>query len=296
MKIRKPLFGVLAGVLTLACVATAADAPNLTFKFKTIDVRNALQTSPYGINNSGAVVGYYIDQEQAIHGLLFANGKGYNIDDPESAYGTEPINLNSSGVVVGEYITDSQGDIRGFVYQSGKFTDIGPEGCIESAGAGINDQGEIVGWCTDSSDVVHGYLWDGKNYSSLDYPGAKNFTLAWGINNAGLVTLQWIDSAGNYEGAVYNSKTMKYSNPITVPGAAQTYIHSINNSNDIVFSWDDSSGNSYGALLVGKQFYNFSDPNGLDYTRPDGINDMGEIVGRFEPTGELYEQGFGASY
>jgi|HubBroStandDraft_6_1064221.scaffolds.fasta_scaffold3704250_1 hypothetical protein len=51
MKIRKPLLGVLAGVLTLACVARAADAPNLPFKFKTIDVPNALQTSTYGINN-----------------------------------------------------------------------------------------------------------------------------------------------------------------------------------------------------------------------------------------------------
>jgi probable HAF family extracellular repeat protein len=121
-------------------------------------------------------------------------------------------------VIVGDYLIDSEGDIRGFVYQDGKFTDVGPQGCIESAGAGINDQGEIVGWCADSSNVVHGYLWNGESYSSLDYPGANNFTLAWGINNAGLVTLQWIDSAGNYEGAVYDSKTKKYSNPIIVPG------------------------------------------------------------------------------
>jgi hypothetical protein len=53
MKIRKPMLRILAGVLTLACVATAADVPNLTARFKTIDVPNALQTSTYGINNSG---------------------------------------------------------------------------------------------------------------------------------------------------------------------------------------------------------------------------------------------------
>jgi hypothetical protein len=47
---------------------------------------------------------------------------------------------------------------------------------------------------------------------------------------------------------------------------------------------------------MGKQFYKFSDPNGPDYTRPDGINDKGEIVGRFEQTGAMYEQGFGATY
>ena len=111
-----------------------------------------------------------------------------------------------------------------------------------------------------------------------------------------MVTLQWIDSSGNYEAAVYNSKTKKYGMPITVPGAAQTYVHSINSAGDIVFSWDDSSGNSFGALLMGKKFYTFSDPKGPDYTRPDGINDKREIVGRYEPTGAQFEQSFTATY
>jgi hypothetical protein len=111
-----------------------------------------------------------------------------------------------------------------------------------------------------------------------------------------LITLQWIDSNGNYEGALYNSKTKKYSNPINVPGSVQTYIHSINRAGDIVFSWDDSSGNAYGALLMGKKFYKFSDPKGPDYTKSDGINDQREIVGRYKPTGAKFEQSFEASY
>lgn len=213
-----------------------------------------------------------------------------------TAYGTEPINLNSDGTIVGLYLIDSSGDIRGFSYKNGNFTDVSPQGCIESAGAGINDQGEIVGWCTDSKNVVHGYLWDGKKYISLDYPGANNFTLAWGINNAGLVTLQWIDSSGNYEGATYNSKTKRYSKPINVPGATQTYIHSVNSAGDIVLSWYDSTGNSFGALLMDRKFYKFSDPEGPEFTKPDGINDKREIVGRYEPTGAKFEHSFKATY
>ena len=75
---------------------------------------------------------------------------------------------------------------------------------------------------------------------------------------------------------------------------------SINNAGDIVFSWYDSSGNGHGALRMreGKKFkfYEFSDPKGPDYTKPDGINDKREIVGRYEQTGHKFEQSFEAKY
>ena len=293
---RKPVFRALAVVLAFACIATAADAPKLTFKFKTLKgFPKAQQTSMYGINNKDVVVGYYLDQSSKEHGVRWdpKDKKFTTIDDPKGDMGSECINLNSKGTIVGGYYTANS--LFGFYYQGGKFFDIGPAGVVSEAW-GINDQGEIAGFVTDSNNVVHGYFWDGKKYTILDYPGANNFTAAWGINNAGLVTLQWIDSSGNYEAAVYNSKKKKYSNPITVPGAAQTYVHSINNAGDIVFSWDDSSGNSFGALLTGKKFYIFSDPKAPDYTRPDGINDKHEIVGRYEPTWSKFEQSFEVIY
>ncbi|MGA9643111.1 MAG: hypothetical protein WBQ72_17065 [Terriglobales bacterium] len=299
MKKCKPGFWALAAVLALACLAAAQDGPDVTFKFKKIAVPKTEQTSIYGINNSGAMVGYYMDKTGTIHGLLLLNGEVTNIDDPNGVCCTEPINVSSNGTIVGNYGTFIEGNqaIASFVYQNGQFSDVGPTGCLNSAAAGINDSGEIVGWCTDSSDVVHGYLQNSEGITFLDYPGANDFTLAWGINNAGLVTLQWIDSNGNYEGATYNSATQEYSGPINVPGAAQTYIHSINNENDIAFSWYDASGNSYGALQIGAtgDFCTFSDPHGPDYTRPDGINDSVDIVGRWEKTGGKYERGFEAT-
>ena len=296
MKNRKPVFRALAVVLAFACIATAADAPKLTFKFKTLKgFPKAQQTSMYGINNKGVVVGYYLDQSSKEHGVRWdpKDKKFTTIDDPKGDMGSECINLNSKGTIVGGYYT--AGSLFGFQYQDGKFSDIGPTGVVSEAW-GINDEGEVAGFVTDSNNVVHGYFWDGKQYTILDYPGANNWTEAWGINNEGLITLQWIDSSGHYEAATYNSKTKKYSKPITVPGAAQTYAHSINNAGDIVFSWDDSSGNSFGALLTGKKFYKFSDPKAPDYTRPDGINDKREIVGRYEPAGSKFEQSFEATY
>jgi len=300
MKTCKPVFRALAVVLAVACIAIAADAPKLTFQFKTLKgFPKAEQTSMYGINNKNVVVGLYLDQKGMSHGVRWdgKSKKFTTIDDPKGDMGSECINLNSKGTIVGGYYT--AGSLFGFQYKDGKFIDVGPAGVVSEAW-GINDNGEIAGFVTDSNSVVHGYFWDGKEYTILDYPGANNYTNAWGINNAGLVTLQWIDSSGNYEGATYNTKTGAYSKPINVPGAASTYIHSINNAGDIVFSWYDSSGNGHGALRMreGKKFkfYKFSDPKGPDYTKPDGINDKREIVGRYEQTGHKFEQSFEAKY
>src|ERR1022692_1636023 len=169
MKPCKPVLRLIV-ILAFACIATAADAPKLTFKFRTINHPNALQTSPYGINNSGVIVGYYINQKNAIHGFLLANGKFTNIDDPKSTYGTEPINLNSNGTIVGSYLINSSGNYTAFSYENKKFTDVGPTFCMYyNAAAGINDKGEIVGWCNDVSGVTHGWLKKGKKYITLDY-------------------------------------------------------------------------------------------------------------------------------
>src|SRR5271170_5830540 len=96
----KPVFGVLAVVLTLACAAAAQDGPDVTlkFKFKNVVLKKTEQTSIYGINNSGAMVGYYLENRTgAIHGLLLVNGEVTNIDDPVSMWGTEPISVSSNG-------------------------------------------------------------------------------------------------------------------------------------------------------------------------------------------------------
>src|SRR5271165_5554290 len=183
MRTCKPAFWALAGVLAFACAALAQDSSDVTFNFTSIVVPETEQTAIYGIRNSGAMVGYYTDEAGATHGLLLVDGAVTTFDDPKGTYGTFAVNSNSAGTIVGLYQIDKELDNRGFVYKNGQFTDIGPKGCIEQAGVGINDSGEIVGWC-NRGGVLHGYLWDGKKYTLLDYPGANAFTLAWGINNA----------------------------------------------------------------------------------------------------------------
>jgi probable HAF family extracellular repeat protein len=157
MKICKSL--LLAGfVLVFMMAAAAANAPTLTFHFKTIRVPGALTSTIGGINNAGAMVGQYLAKPGGNpRGFLVASGKWSRIDHPKGS-STICKNINSSGAIVGNY-QNSSTTTMGFVYQNGKFTDIpGPAGAKSAAAYGINDNGVIVGSlirtpraCTDSA-------------------------------------------------------------------------------------------------------------------------------------------------
>ena len=102
MKICKSvLLAVFALMFMIA--ATAAAAPTLTFKFKTIRVPGALTTTVGGINNAGAMVGNYLVKGGGNpHGFLVMDGKWTHIDHPKSP-STVCKNINSSGAIVGNY-------------------------------------------------------------------------------------------------------------------------------------------------------------------------------------------------
>jgi hypothetical protein len=135
-------------------------------------------------------------------------------------------------------------------------------------------------------------LWNGKKYKQRDVPGASS-TLAWGINSKGWVSVQWTDSSGNTESAIYNGK--KYTT-INVPGAVSSYAHGIDSAGDVVFSWTDSSGIFHGALRTGGKVYKFDDPKGTDGTYGDGINDHRVVVGVYHTNGGSTAEGFKATY
>jgi hypothetical protein len=155
MKSGKTLLLVLS-VLLFVIAATAADAPTLTFKFTTVRVPGALNTSVEGINNAGVIVGQYQAGKGITRGFVRDGNKLTRIDHPNGS-NTVCRNINSSGVIVGNY-ADSSGTIRGFLYQSGSFTDIpGPAGATSSQPTGLTITGWLSartatprGWCTDS--------------------------------------------------------------------------------------------------------------------------------------------------
>ena len=285
--VQKLMVGIIFAFVVLA--ASAADAPKLTFKFSTVQIKTALDTRVFGTNNAGVLVGAYVDSGGVDHGFMMKGTKLTKIDDPNGS-GTNCLGINTAGDVVGFY-TNSGGVSQGFLRHAGKFKDIAPSGSTSSEAVGINDQGEISGEYVDASGVTHGFIWNGKKYKKLDVPGAAS-TFGWGINNKGWVTVQWT-LANITHSAIYNgTKYMK----VDVPGATGSYIHGINTAGDVVYSWTDNNGVFHGALRTGGKYYKFNDPKGTDGTYGDGINDNHLVVGVYHIDSGATAEGFKATY
>lgn len=96
--------------------------------FTTIsDPLATLFTSATGINDAGAVVGYYDDGTASHldqHGFMDVGGVYTTIDDPLAGLGgTKVQGINNAGAIVGVYAT-VDGPVDGFVDIDGVFTDV----------------------------------------------------------------------------------------------------------------------------------------------------------------------------
>jgi len=272
-------------LLFSSAAANAADAPKLTFKFTKANVPREFQTLVAEINNKGVMVGEYQDAKGFYHGYILDGKKLTRLNHPKGKNtGLSGINFNGPIEVVGSYTNSSDNSV-GFRYTPAtkKFTDFpSPKGATSWYTGGTNDQGWIVGGYQDSSGVSHGFLLQGKKYTTLDVPNATA-SFAYGINNKGNITLTWVDSSGAYEGAVYNYSAKTYTT-INVPGANGSEASFINNESDITFWWIDSNGTVHGALFLhaANQFYTLDYPKAVGGTYPNGINDRNALVGEYQ--------------
>lgn len=276
-------------VLCLALLIVAAETPTLalTFKFKTINVAGAQSTAIYGINDAGVMVGSYVDGGGVRHGFELSGAHVAKIDDPKGT-DTYCFAINKAGAIVGYYATSSH-TARAFLYAKGKFKDIGPAAATGSQALGINDHGDVNGNFADAKGS-HGFLLKGGKYTTLDVPGAQD-TLGGGINNAGMMTEEWLDSSFNSESSLYNGKTYT---KINVPGEPDSDAAAINNLGDIVYSWEGAADTYGGALRHSGKYYKFHVPKGYR-TFGYGINDHNVIVGAYTDDNGILS-GFSATY
>jgi probable HAF family extracellular repeat protein len=69
----------------------------------TLAFPGAVATVPFGIDNRGHVVGFYLDANQVRHGFLFKNDTYTRIDHPLASSDTQAHDLNDRGQIVGLY-------------------------------------------------------------------------------------------------------------------------------------------------------------------------------------------------
>ena len=222
-------------------------------------------TFAQGINDSGEIVGYYIDA-QGTHGFTYNNGTfstlasnvvtAQGINDAGqivglSSGGANLYGINNVGQVVGQF-TDSNNTTQSFVSSGGSnTTQLSFPGASNTFARGINDQGEAVGYWTgmDSTfpgaNISHSFVYNNGAWSTLDATAGVGGTYAEGVNNSNVIVGFYIDSQGTSHGFAFNQPTSTFSF-FDMQGAANTYLYGINNQGEMVGSFIDGNGQTYG--------------------------------------------------
>jgi probable HAF family extracellular repeat protein len=244
-----------------------------------IDYPGAYMTTPTAVNDSGSVVGYYLDSQYGnTHGFLYAGGVYTTIDDPEGT--TFPQGINNSGEITGA-VAVSLSEDYGFTYVDGVFTTFSyPGGNGQTGGQGINNHNEIVGIYTTGGTA--GFLDNNGSFSTFNYPGADD-TFPHAISDSGAIAGFYTASTVPF-GFVYDGSTFT---SINYAGSYATFAFGINNAGVVV---GYASLNDYPIYEVGFlwQAGQFTVINSNAFPQPAGINNNGQIVGVYFPSNDYH--------
>lgn len=284
---KKSILGVVL-VLMFVAVGIAA-APPLTFTFSDVHAnKTAMETDTFAVNDAGMIAGDYVDAKGIQHAMILAGKKLTTVNHPNcvntggfAAGAIAFYGINKAGAAAGWCTSTKTGLYQGFVYASGKFTAVNFPKSNGTQAIGINDTGDVVGLYLDSASAQHGFVKRGTKYTKIDVTGGTS-SEAWGINNTGQIAVFAIGSTG-YESFLYNGKTFKtISDPNA--GSSGTIARIVNNKGDVAGAYFDSNGFEVGFLRHAGKYYDVKDPKANNVTKPDGLNDTLEIVGRYTST------------
>jgi hypothetical protein len=117
--------GAIAGIYTDANKVFHSFLRSPTGEFTKIDAPGAgtgagqgtgcFSECPVGLNDSGMIMGTYIDANNVIHGFLRSPAGQFTTVDPPGSAATQPQSMNDSGAITGYYI-DANNVFRGFLW------------------------------------------------------------------------------------------------------------------------------------------------------------------------------------
>ena len=199
--------------------------------YSLFNISGAYSISPYGINDSGQIVGIYGLAGPGGGAFLLNPGGSVTTLSVPGATSTEASGINNAGFIVGSF-SNSSGE-HGFLRDpSGTYTVLdAPDGLGSTYAFGINNLGQIVG---ESS--AGAFLRDASGiYTNIDLPGTAN-TAPEGINDSGQITGVYLSNgpANSYPFVRNSDGTFVTPN---IPGANVAY--GINDSGQIVGTYQE---------------------------------------------------------
>lgn len=160
--------------------------------FTTIDYPGSSYTRCWGVNDSNYIVGEYQDSSGDNHGFYY-NGTTFTSFDYPDANFTRFHDLNEDGNMVMRWDNTNDTVYAGY-YDSSYYFTVLPANASSCSALGINDNGVISGWYTDSSDSNnYGFTYDGSTFTKIQYPN-MNSTNAQGVNTDLQVAGSYVDS------------------------------------------------------------------------------------------------------
>jgi hypothetical protein len=232
--------------------ADGATGPGALFvdgKFSPYDAHGSSFTSLDAISDRGEIVGLYSDPSGIVIGFILVEGQELDFKATPQSLLTQPGGVNDRGEVAGLYTEDPNFQlIHGFTLIRGVITPFdfpGNEVTVTQA-FNINNRGQIAGWYKDAIGS-HGYVREGEDYRSVDYPGAY-LTRAFGINDHGEIVGYFQMAKG--QAATGFILTREGFVTLAMPGAVWTVPQGINNQGRIAGYYLGSDGSFHGFVAT----------------------------------------------
>lgn len=231
--------------------------------------------SPYGLNNSGEIVGIFVGGESTAS-YLYSEGvlTTINLGSGTGPSATLAHGINNVGQIVGAFGSSPAGT-QAFVYANGSADMFKVPGSSATVAEGINDLGQIVGYYTDAAVHSTGFVETDGRFTTIAVPGSSG-TFPFRITDSGEIVGYSVDDSGRESGFAYRNGSFV---PVNVPGADATLVYSINDVGQMVGTFVDATG-THGFLFSDDSFTTFDAP-GTPPTRGTfarDINDSGEIL------------------
>ena len=281
---REQAWGVLMIKASLSCIVLlgsiglSAYRADADYIFSAISYPGATITIPYGINDSGVVVGGWVDVNSTVSGFSLS-GTTYSPVGYANARYSMANGVNGAGVIAGQY-GDTSGVDHGYTLNGTTYTTAHHEGATTTILTGIAGSGNVVGYYTDATYGSHGFVRSGTTDTLLSiYPGSAQNSY-YGINSAGSVVGSYRDNAYGLHGFVLTSGTYT---AVDYPGATATVARGVNDAGVVVGYYTDVYGADHGFVLNGATYTTVDYP-GAAATVIFGVNGAGALVGNYVKT------------
>jgi probable HAF family extracellular repeat protein len=298
-------YRLAAIILAASCAVASAAAPR--YHIEAIEIPGALGVYARDINDSGQIVGYYIDADGIHRAFLYDASGPHTLAVPESDTTTVDSSaaaINNAGQIAGsiQFFGERSPGALWDAADPSTFTLItGETDAIALESADINDKGVVVGLKANrvTGEAFHGFVWS-QTGGIVDY-GTTNtsdpsINASWSaINDAGQIVGVW-----NFQFAPMHASVGTLGTPVMLPmsaaaDAVESGAMAINAAGVRVGYMDvDGSGNRVPVVFDadGEARAIEGATLGLPTGQALGINDAGVIVGRADDFATLSFKAF----